>query len=154
MTIERMRGPWRAFNLSRAANLLGVSDQALHNAARHGRIATNPGCRSRLSWSELRRYLSTPACWVLVHPREIADDELREIATAAWDAAGAPRFYASADLCQHYYISTSTLCRWRDRGWPNVAAWHWQGGRRGAGNWWLVWSGPLPPPIEKSTKEV
>jgi hypothetical protein len=119
------------------------------HAANHGRIAISTmrrrGGVRYVAQRELRRFVTTPACWVVVHPREIVEPELRLHAIAAWEAAGAPTCYAISDLAAQYGVSGSTIGRWRERGWC-AEAWHWHGGaERGA--WWLVWAGPMPEPL-------
>lgn len=148
MQVIAFRGPrWRGISQNAAAERLGVSPSAIVHAVNAGRLRAGPRRRGarHIAHAELRRFVTTPAAWVVVHPLEIIDPSLRAVAAAAWRAAGSPALYAPADLRRRYHVSDSTLSRWRAAGWAS-GCWHWHGSHQHhRGAWWLVWAGPLPP---------
>ena len=138
--------------LKSAAERIGMDYDTLRRKRQHGLIATTKIRGDyRLTQRELQRFVTTPDCWIAVHPREIIDPDLRQVALDAWRQAGSPRWYALTDLANRYpSFAPNTIKGWRDRGWL-AGHWHWQGGDT-AGIWWLIWAGDLPAaPMPKPT---
>lgn len=132
------------YYLMSAAELIGIDYDTLLKRNQDRLIKTQRVRGDyRVTDKEMRRFVTTFECWVSVHPRDVADPELRQIALTAWRSQGSPAWYTTADLSHRYHPHTvRTIKNWRDNGWM-TGYWRWIGKERGT--FWLVWAGALPP---------